>query len=67
MLQAFVNRCLPAWSLTSRELESGDWVERLPEVLACQRPPAQPSPGADLAAARLASGAWAIEADRRPA
>ncbi len=58
VLQAFVEERLPAWPITGRELESGSWVERLPDVLAHRRPPVRPGAGAGLAAEWLASGRW---------
>lgn len=53
-LAAFVRRALPTAEIPLAELAAGEWIERLPALLARQRPAATPSAGAAAAAAVLA-------------
>ncbi len=55
-LEAYVRDRLPAREIGWAELQAGQWTERLPELLALPRPPAGPSRGATVAAARI--DAW---------
>jgi len=54
VLAGYVAERIPAAPIALAELESGEWVERLPEMLARARPAAVASAGADLAADRIA-------------
>jgi len=54
-LAGFAEHRLPSLALTADELDSGDWLGRLPELLAKPRPSGTRSNGA-TAAARLALG-----------
>ena len=62
VLERYVLERLPAQAITLRELASGEWVERLPALVAQPRPAAESSAssavdeGSDFAAARIA--AW---------
>ena len=54
VLERHVAERLPAQAIAWRELESGEWVERLDALLACPRPPARPASGARRAAEAIA-------------
>ena len=51
VLEAYVRSRLPAEAISMAELESGRWVERIPELLARERPAERPVTGAEDAAA----------------
>ncbi|MCM2270517.1 MAG: hypothetical protein NDJ75_10475 [Thermoanaerobaculia bacterium] len=55
VLAEFVDRHLPCAAIDREALDSGAWVERLPALLARERPAATPSLGAAAAAAVLAA------------
>jgi len=54
VLEDYVQRRLPAEAMAMDELESGRWVERVPALLARERPAPRPANGAAEAAAIVA-------------
>jgi hypothetical protein len=55
VLERYVAERIPALPITGRELESGAWGDRLPELLSRPSPPSAPGAGAGAAAGRIAS------------
>ena len=53
-LARYLKDRLPAEAIAIAELESGEWVDRLPQMLACARPAAGVTQGAAVAADRIA-------------
>ena len=54
VLERYVGEHLPAQAMAAAELESGSWVERLPELVARPRPAPLASSGAAVAAGLIA-------------
>ena len=46
-LQAWVEARLPGFRIPAADFAGGDWLDRIPELLARERPPARPRGGAD--------------------
>jgi len=54
VLASYVHERIPAEPMTMADLESGEWVKRVPGMLSRPRPPADPQDGAGRVADRIA-------------